>query len=191
MARREPEVVPFMRIRTENCVGVIVDIQEKLLPHMFEHTEVHRNVLKLIQGLQVLGVPLMLTEQYPKGLGPTVGTVAGLTSGVHPISKMSFSCLDEPQFSQSLSALERKTVILAGIETHVCVLQTAVDLSAAGYTPVIIADCVSSRRRIDHETALYRLSAEDAIVSTCESVLFELCRHAGTETFRSISRLLK
>jgi len=191
MARLGLEVVRFMRIGIETCMGVLVDVQEKLLPHMFDHAEVHRNILKLIQGLQILEVPLILTEQYPKGLGPTVRTVAELTPGVHPISKMSFSCVDEPQFSQSLAASEKRCVVLAGIETHVCVLQTSVDLSAAGYIPVIIADCVSSRSRIDHEIALQRLSAEGAIVSTCESVLFELCRYAGTETFRSISRLLK
>jgi nicotinamidase-related amidase len=180
-----------MRITVDRCAAVIVDVQERLLPHMFNHAEVLHRLSILIRGLTVLETPLLLTEQYPKGLGPTMSSIRRLLPAVKPIEKLSFSCADEPAFMDSLQNLGREVVIIGGIESHVCILQTSIDLKAAGFTPIVIADAISSRRSLDSEVAVQRMHAEGILLSTGESILFELCRKAGNDRFKAISRLVK
>lgn len=180
-----------MRILKDNCSGLIIDIQERLLPHIHEHEAVLRNTEILIKGLQTLGVPVIVTEQYTKGLGFTVEPLKGLFSNFEPLEKISFSCCDNDQFSSKLKTTGKKYVIIAGIETHVCVLQTAMDLLEKGYTPVVAEDCVSSRKPNDKRIALARMEKFGAIITTCESILFELARFAGTDPFKTISKLVK
>jgi nicotinamidase-related amidase len=107
------------------------------------------------------------------------------------IEKISFSCCDEPSFNDALAATGKKLVVLAGIEAHVCVLQTAVDLRQAGYTPIVVEDCISSRKENDRRTALLRLEAEGIRIATYESILFEFCRYAGSGVFKEILGLIK
>lgn len=180
-----------MRIQADETLGVVIDIQEKLFPHMHENDNLLKRVSVLIQGLQFMDIPLIVTEQYTRGLGYTIDPVKNLFHGFNPIEKISFSCLDEPLFNDQMKWLRKKFVILAGIETHVCVLQTMEDLLEEGKIPVIIEDCVSSRRQSDKKTAILRMRQEGAIVTTSESVLFELCRHAGNERFKAVSGLVK
>ncbi|RMD96885.1 MAG: hydrolase [Calditrichaeota bacterium] len=180
-----------MRIKRENTAAVVVDIQERLFPHIHENEPLLKNVVTLIQGLQLLRVPLLVTEQYPRGLGRTLPELAAVLGAFEPIEKIAFSCCGENNFQSALEKLGRKTVILMGIEAHVCILQTSLDLLELGYRPVVIADCVSSRKPGDKSIALQRLQAEGALLSSYESILFELCGIAGTEEFKAISRLVK
>jgi nicotinamidase-related amidase len=212
-----------MRIIIEQTSALLIDVQERLFPHMYERETLGQNLSMLLKGLRILGIPLLVTQQYTKGLGPTIPslqeTLGWTTSSAFPdqksaaspdpdatptltatpvpaectpyIEKIAFSCFDEPAFAKALEALGRKRVVLAGIEAHVCVLQTAVDLQQAGYTPVVIENCTSSRRENDKRIAFERFRAEGILVSTYESILFELTREAGTETFKAISNLVK
>jgi nicotinamidase-related amidase len=180
-----------MRIQADESLGVIIDVQEKLFPHMYEKENLIRRISILIQGLQILDIPTIVTEQYTRGLGYTVEPVKTLFHGFNPIEKISFSCCDEPLFNDQMKWLRKKFILLAGIETHVCVLQTMEDLMAQGYIPVIVQDCVSSRKIADKEVALSRMQNDGAIITTAESLLFELCRHAGNERFKAVSGLVK
>ena len=180
-----------MRILKDDAVAVVVDIQERLLPHIFQWEQTLQNCLKLIEGLQVLSVPIVVTQQYTKGLGPTDPSIVNRISGFSHIEKNTFSSCGEPAFMEKLSSLGKKNIILCGIETHVCVLQTCLDLIESGYIPVVVEDCVSSRKLNDKEIAIERMRQEGARITTLESLLFELTRCAGTDTFKNISRLVK
>ncbi|MCU0363061.1 MAG: hydrolase [Bacteroidales bacterium] len=180
-----------MRILKEDSIAVLVDVQEKLLPHIHEGEEILKRTARLIEGLRLLEVPVIVTQQYTKGLGPTHPLLA---QGMHEFSyieKISFSCCGEASFIDRLRESGKKTVILFGIETHVCVLQTCLDLLHSGYKPVLVYDCVSSRRPEEKRIAAERMKQEGAVVTTFESILFELARVAGTEVFKKISGLVK
>lgn len=180
-----------MRLLRDQTICVVVDIQEKLFPHMHEGEKLERNVIKLIHGLNFLGIPILLTQQYTKGLGPTVPALTALAGIRDPIEKQSFSCCDEPVFMAKLNASGKTNVILCGIETHVCILQTAIDMVSQGFKAVVVEDCVSSRHLQDKETALKRLQGEGIILTGVESLLFELLRTSGTEEFKAISKLIR
>jgi nicotinamidase-related amidase len=180
-----------MRILRKETAAVIIDIQERLFPHIHRHDEIAGRTELLVKGLQVLGMPVLLTQQYTRGLGATIPQIGELFSGEGFIEKTAFSCCDEPAFMETLRESDPKNIILAGIETHVCVLQTALDLISEGFRPVVIEDCVSSRLENDRTSALERLRTEGAIISTSESILFELLRFSGTDEFKSISKLVK
>lgn len=180
-----------MRINKANTIGLIVDIQERLFPHIYEHQQLDNNVQILINGLKALEVPVVVTEQYKKGLGETIDSIAQLVEGYAHMEKIAFSCCDEPKFMETLELTTKRQVIIAGIESHICVLQTAIDLKERGFTPIVIEDCVSSRTIENKRIAMNRLRQEGILVSSYESVLFELCRFAGTDAFKSISKLVK
>lgn len=180
-----------MRIIKEQSAGLIIDIQEKLLPHIHDNDALLARTDILIRGLQILDVPMLVTEQYTKGLGFTVEPVKSLFREFSSSEKISFSCCDDPGFFEKFKSLNRRFVIIAGIETHVCVLQTVLDLLEKNYLPVVVSDCVSSRNTQDKEIALRRIEKSGGIVTSAESILFELTRFAGSDTFKSISRLVK
>jgi nicotinamidase-related amidase len=180
-----------MRIFKEECSGLVVDIQERLFPVMDKKDQFLKRILVLLEGLKVLKIPLLVTEQYSKGLGSTIEPVKQALETYAAIEKIAFSCLDEPAFSGALGQLGRKKVIICGIEAHVCVLQTVMDLLDGGYSPVVVADCITSRCPEDKTTAIGRMRASGAIITTSESILFELVRVAGTDDFKTISRLVK
>ncbi len=180
-----------MRIDRGNAIGVVIDIQEKLLPHMYEKDKVERNTNILIQGLKQLGVPIIVTEQYKKGLGETVESIAKQVKEFPHLEKISFSCCDNPKFTENLETSTKRAVIIAGIESHVCVLQTAIDLKERGFHAIVVADCISSRTKANKELALIRMQQEGVLITSYESLLFELARKAGTEEFKAISRLVK
>jgi nicotinamidase-related amidase len=180
-----------MRILKEKAAAVVVDIQERLLPHIHEGDIILSNCLKLIQGLKILSVPVIVTQQYTRGLGPTVTSIVQMFPEFSYIEKKSFSCLEEPAFKDEITLLGKTEIILCGIEAHVCVLQTCLDLLEAGSRPVIVEDCISSRKLNDKQIAIERMRQEGARITTMESILFELTRLAGTETFKSISGVVK
>jgi len=180
-----------MRIISEESVGLVIDIQKKLFPHISDNKELLDRTVILLSGLQQLSIPMLITEQYKRGLGETLDEIRNFFPGRTAIEKMAFSCCDEPEFMDEIKLSGRKNIILCGIETHVCVLQTSIDLLENGFQPVVVKDCVSSRRPADRETALERMRMEGVIITTVESILFELARVSGTETFKAISRLVK
>lgn len=180
-----------MRIEREKSIGLIIDVQDRLFPVMDGKENLLDNCIRLIEGLQILGIPLTVTQQYTKGLGSTVNEISSLFSHFSPIEKNTFSCMDEPVFAVHLSNSGKTNVIICGIESHVCVLQTAVDLKENGYHPIVIADCIGSRNPEEKRIALNRFLLEGICVSTAESILFELTRSAGTAEFKAISKLVK
>ncbi len=179
------------RIPRDECALLVIDVQERLLPLIHTTKEVERRIATAIAGARVLGLPVVVTEQYPKGLGRTVGTVAEAIKGITPIEKLSFSCCGADAVNRALASHGVTTVILAGIESHVCVLQTCLDLLERSITPVVLADCVGSRHLHDHQIALERMRGAGALVTTVESALFELVGAAGTDEFKRISQLIK
>ena len=180
-----------MRILRENTIGLVIDIQERLVPVMEENEQFVENCSKLIQGLQILGLPILVTQQYTKGLGETIDEIKALIPDFQYIEKKDFSCLDEPAFAEKLALFGAKNVIICGIESHVCVLQTAIDLKAAGYNPVVASDCVSSRSFDNIDLAAERFRYEGIMMTSMESILFELTRSAGAPGFKEISKLVK
>ena len=180
-----------MRFLKEHSAALIIDIQERLFPLIWEHENLARNTAILIGGLKVLGVPVFATEQYVKGLGPTVQPIAVALGELARIEKQAFSCCDEPFIMEKIAVSGRENIIIAGIESHVCILQTVIDLKHNGYHPVVMEDCISSRKENDKKIAVERMRQEGAIITTYESILFELLRYSGTEQFKAISRLVK
>jgi nicotinamidase-related amidase len=180
-----------MRIERDNSIGLVIDIQERLVPVMNSKDFFLENTGRLIIGLQELNIPLLVTQQYTKGLGETVSEISTLINQLNPIEKSSFSCYDEPVFVKALENTGVKNVIICGIESHVCVLQTAIDLKTAGFNPVVVFDCISSRTKQNMKLAIERFRYEGIIVASCESILFELTRGASDPAFKAISKLLK
>ena len=175
----------------DDTVLVIIDVQEKLFRFMNEKEMLVQNLQKLIRGALILGIPIILTEQYPNGLGPTITEVAELMPTVNHIPKFSFSCCGEGRFLQEVHTLNRKHIIIAGIETHVCVYQTAADLVNLGYQVQVVADCVSSRTSFNTTIALERLKSEGVILTSTEMVLFELLKTAENTKFKEFQRIIK
>jgi len=180
-----------MRIKRENTIALIIDVQQKLYPFIHENEKLTDKLIRLIQGLNVLGIELIITEQYSKGLGNTIQEIQGALGLYNHIEKMSFSCCGLDEFNDTLKDKDKKNVIIAGIESHVCVLQTVIDLINDGYQPILIEDCVSSRNQNDKRIAVERMRQEGAIISTCESILFELLELSGTDEFKAISKIVK
>lgn len=180
-----------MRILKENTVGLVIDIQERLVPVMEENEQLVENCSKLIQGLQILGLPLLVTQQYTKGLGETIEEIKSVIKDFEYIEKKDFSCYDEPVVAEKLAYLGARNVIICGIESHVCVLQTAIDLKEAGYNPVVVMDCVSSRSFDDVDLAAERFRFEGIMMTSLESILFELTRSSSAPEFKEISKLVK
>jgi nicotinamidase-related amidase len=180
-----------MRITKENTAGLIIDIQERLVPAMFEKETLIKNCSILIEGLNALNIPKVVTQQYTKGLGETAEEIKAVISDFSFIEKRDFSCCDEPAVMEELKSLNTKNIIICGIESHVCVLQTAVDLKAAGYNPVVVMDCVSSRVPQNIELAKERFRYEGILMTSYESILFELTRSSAAPEFKAISKLVK
>lgn len=184
---RSPEL-----LSRSNSRLLIVDVQERLISHISESTQLVNNCRRLIEGAGILDVPVDATEQYPKGLGGTVAELIDLLPN-RP-EKLRFSCAEVLEWADCVRSdgteSTRDKIVVAGIETHVCVLQTVMDLLAAGFRVFVPADAVSSRSRFDWEIALRRMSDAGATITTTESVLFEWCEVAGTPEFKQISRLV-
>lgn len=180
-----------MRITKENTVGLIIDIQERLVAVMNEKEILLKNCEILSQGLTELNVPVLVSQQYTKGLGETVPEIRSAIPGFSYFEKKDFSCWDVQEIADKLKDLDAKNIILCGIESHVCVLQTAVDLKEAGLNPIVVTDCVSSRTAANVELAKERFRHEGIMMTSYESILFELTRSAGAPEFRAISKLVK
>ena len=172
-------------------VVVVVDIQERLAPAIHDVATVIAKSSILVQTARMFSVPVIASEQYPKGLGKTIPELAEHLPPDSIVEKIEFSAAANPVFSNRLADIGRRDVILCGIEAHVCVLQTALDLLGQGHNVTIAADAVNSRRPIDAETALKRADNAGATIATTEMVAFEWLRRADHPDFKAVSRLVK
>lgn len=171
---------------------LIVDVQEKLFPHVDHPCDILDKMLLAIEGCAILGVPIIVSEQNPKGLGSTIAPIKNVLPGDQKYhDKTSFSCLKNDEFLQTVKKLPIKQWILMGLETHVCILQTARDLLRKGYEVVILNDATSARSIYDFSTAIAELRDMGARISSTETVLFELTEDAKNQKFKEISHLIK
>lgn len=168
---------------------LVIDVQEKLMPLIHKSEEVVRNIEFLIDGAKLLELPVLATEQYPKGLGSTVSPL--IEKLPDRPEKVTFSCAAIPEVVERLHSEGRPKVVLSGIESHVCVQQTALDLLAGGFRIYLAVDAISCRFPMDHEIALRRLQKEGAILTTCESVLFECMASKDHPAFKGVSGLVQ
>lgn len=171
---------------------IVVDIQERLLPHVGEHESLVRRAVQAIRAAGVLGVPILATEQNPRGLGPTVAAVReAWPRDTTPIVKEAFSCWGDAAFRERLQSTQREQVIVVGIEAHVCVLQTVLDLIRVDYEPFVLADAIGSRKAFDWDVALTRMQQAGAVVTTTEALIMEWQRRYTTPTFKAILDIIK
>jgi nicotinamidase-related amidase len=177
------------RMSRRDTALLVVDVQEKLVGAIANGSRVVWNARRLIDAAKILGLPILGTEQYPNGLGPTVPELANRLGPVP--SKLTFSCGGCPGLFQDLPAKGIHNILLCGIETHVCIQQTALDLLADGWRVFVAADAVGSRFEIDDRIALQRMDSAGATVTTTEAAMFEWCGVAGTPEFKRIAQLAK
>ena len=170
---------------------IVIDMQERLFPVMHDKEKLLRSVVKLIKGTQTLEIPVLFTEQYPKGLGPTLTEIKELVPDFLAIEKVSFNCCDETVFCRALEGMKRKQVLIAGIEAHICVYQTAVGLARAGYEVQVVEDCVASRDPENKSVAFLKMGAAGIKPTTMEMALFELLKVAKGDKFKAISAIVK
>jgi len=173
-----------------SCLTV-VDLQGKLAQLMHGREALFKNIQILVRAAKILEIPILWCQQCPDALGPTVPEIANLLADIEPINKSAFSCCGEEQFNKKLKKLARNQILLCGIETHVCIYQTAIDLLGHGFNVNIIADAVSSRALENKQIALNKLAAEGAKISCTEMALFELLKNAEHPEFRQIAKLIK
>ena len=184
--------------RRDDAVLVIVDEQERLVAVMERRDEVISAAVRLVRTASLVGVPIVVTRQYPKGLGDTDAVLAAAldaarSSGaqVTAIDKVAFDCFGEPAFAETLSRSSRRQVLLAGMETHICVAQTALSGLRDGFDVHVVGDASCSRGASNHGSALERLLAAGAVVTTTESAMYELVGEAGTDEFRALLAIVK
>ncbi len=180
-----------MKLKAENSIAILVDIQEKLSPHMFEYEELVKNSQIILKGLKLFNIPIIANEQYPQGLGHLIEPLKNELSEEEINEKNTFSCCAVEQTKQKILDSKKSTAIVFGIETHICVLQTCLDLISCGITPVLVVDCCSSRKQKDKDIAISRMIQAGVIPTTYESLLFEFCGCSKHEAFKSISKLIK
>jgi len=180
-----------MKITGDKTLAVIVDMQEKIIPAMYNSEEVVERNAILIKGLRLMGVDVILTQQYTEGLGMCDPKIYEALGSNEYFEKRKFSSMDEEEIRKHILGSGAKNVLVTGIESHVCALQTAIDIADMGLRTFFVTDCVSSRRESDKMMALERAKAEGIILTTSESVLFEILNDSKSPNFREISKLVK
>jgi nicotinamidase-related amidase len=176
--------------RKSACL-VIIDVQDRFRDAIFEFGRMSGNICRLAQAFRILGVPVIVTEQNPDKLGSTIPEIADALGRFVPVPKMHFSCCGEATFVKELKKTKAKNVVLCGLETHVCVLKTALDLLNRGYNVYVACDAVSSRKKSDTDLIIKRFVQTGILITTAESIIFQLFDKAGTEEFRQIFSLIK
>ena len=178
-------------LKTDSAVLLVIDVQEKLFRVMHQKEELAENIQKLIEGIHILEIPVLVTEQYPQGLGSTIPEIAQLFTNLHPLPKVSFSCCGDNVFLREFKKLGRKQVLISGIESHICVYQTAADLISAGYEIYVVNDAISSRTEQNRDIGLKMMTQLGIKITGTEAVLFELLKVAKGEKFKAISQIVK
>jgi len=179
-------------LERDSALLVVIDVQERMLPAIDRNQEVLNQILRLVAGARELGVPMLVTEQYSKGLGPTVGPVAeAMGEWYRPIEKISFSACGDLHFMQQLETSGRQSVILCGVESHVCVYQTAMDLRNLGYTVEVAVDATGSRVEGNHRLAIEKIARHGIDTTSVEMALFEMMGRADIPEFKAVSKIVK
>lgn len=178
-------------LNKDNSVLVIVDVQDKLAVVMNQKEKITGNCLHIIEAAKLLGIPIILTEQYPKGLGQTISEIKEALPEYNPLEKVTFDCCRGEGFLQKISSLRKTHIILTGMETHVCVLQTCLGLMGKGYFVHLVSDAVCSRKKDDYKTGRKMMRDAGAVVTCTETVLFQLLEKAGTPEFKAISKRIR
>lgn len=187
-----PNELGKFKLDADNAVLVVIDIQDRLVPAMPQdvYLRLRDTVDMLVGGAELLGVPVVTTEQYPKGIGHTVPELAAACKNT-VIEKVSFGCCGEPDFMAALKKLGRSQVIVTGMEAHVCVYQTVLGLLEDGYHVHLVTDAICSRNKIDYQTAVGSASQAGAVATTAETVLFQMLQQSTHAQFRAVSKLVK
>ncbi len=180
-----------MLITTENTVLLLIDVQGRLAQIMYKSDELFASLETMIRGMKILDIPIIWMEQVPESLGPTIEPIASLLSDIKPISKNTFSCCSNQEFMDRFDSLGRNKVLLTGIETHICVYQTGIDLINAGYGVQVVDDCVSSRTKRNKEIGIDRIKQAGGALTSNEMVFFELMKAAKGDKFKQIVQLIK
>lgn len=170
---------------------IIIDVQERLFKKVEDRDKIAGNICRLIQFANILGIPIVLTEQYPEGLGPTIHRIRELIPNVKPIEKIEFSCMASREFRRRISEINVKNLVLTGIEAHICVAQTAIEAITSGYKVYVVYDAISSRHREDKAIAIERMKQHGAYIITSEMLMYEVLRRAGTTEFKEILKLVR
>jgi nicotinamidase-related amidase len=185
------EIMEKYFLSKDTAALVIVDVQERLAAVMKMKDAVIKNCLQLIELSKMFNIPIVATEQYPKGIGRTVEEIRNALPAYHPVEKMTFSCCDEQAFPDEIKKLGKKTIILTGMETHVCVLQTCISLLHDGFDVHLVRDAVCSRAKENWKTGIEFMRDAGAVITSTETALFQLLKVAGTEEFKTISKRIK
>ncbi|MBN2523874.1 MAG: isochorismatase family protein [Bacteroidales bacterium] len=180
-----------MRINRENTIGLVIDMQEKMIPAMDKSKLLVRHTLRLLKGLKLFEVPIVVTQQNTKGMGATISEINKAIGNFSYIEKKTFSCYREPAFIKVLNRIGKRNVIMMGVEAHICILQTALDLLYNNFNPVIVNDCIGSSQESDKDVAVWRMRDVGSVITSSESILFELCREAGTGEYNDLLKLVK
>jgi nicotinamidase-related amidase len=175
----------------QTTVLAVIDLQERLVPSIAGNEAILAQTAKLIAAAGILKIPILVTEQYPEGIGPTVPALKTMLGGVPTVSKRTFSCCREPGFMAALEKLPRCQILICGIETHVCIYQTVADLVAHGYQVQVAADAVSSRTEANKAIGLTRIQQAGGGITSVESALFELLETSACPEFKPVVKLIK
>jgi nicotinamidase-related amidase len=175
----------------KNTALVIVDIQEKLLPYVIDKEKVVENVQMLIKFADIMSIPIILTEHYPKGLGTTVPEIANVLKDYAPLEKVIFSCCGAKGFTSRLKELGVSRIMIAGIESHICVEQTTLDVMHAGFEVHVIADAISSRTKENKKIGIKKMRQFGAVISSTEMAMYEIMERADTKEFKEVLKLVK
>ena len=178
-------------LTSENSVLLVIDVQDKLFRAIYQKEPLLDNLQRLIKGMKVLEVPIVVTEQYPQGLGPTLPEITQLLPEVKPLPKVCFSCCADEAILREIKKMNRKQVLIAGIESHICVYQTAVDLIAAGYEVYAVNDVISSRTEQNRDVGLKMMVGLGVKLTSVEAALFELLKIAKGDKFKAISQIVR
>jgi len=180
-------------LQTENCTLVVIDIQQKLLPPIFNKEQLVRNTSLLVRLARILDIPVLVTTQYAKGLGETVPEILSLVGDTKPIDKLEFSCFGKDSFCSAVKSVpgNRNTMLLCGMETHICVMQTALGALEQGYLVHVASDAVGSRAEWNWKIGLGRMRDAGCVISSTEMMMYELLRKSGTEAFKELLQHLK
>lgn len=180
-----------MRILPGETAAIVIDMQEKLMTAMYNKNLCAEKAYMLLCGLNILDVPVMITQQYTKGLGNSLASICEAAGTTSYYEKSTFSCCQDETIMGAIKKMGRKNILLLGTEAHVCVLQTAIDLKEAGFQPVYVVDCMASRKESDMQAGICRAMQEGALVTTSEAILFELMISSKNPGFRKTSALVK
>ncbi len=180
-----------MRLSTETSLLIVIDVQEKIFATMYEQKRVKDNIIRMVEGAKTLKIPIIWTEQYSKGLGPTIPELRAALGGHTCYEKITFSCADDNQILKAVEKVNPRDILLCGIEAHVCVYQTAADLIDRGNRVHLVSDAVMSRHKSNHEIALQRMEQIGVNITSVEMALFEFQGDAKGETFKPIAALIK